>query len=264
MKPIAISIIIPCYNGERLMRETLDCLQKQTIDNWEAVIVNDGSTDNSLAVANEYAARDPRYRVINQPNSGPATSRNVGIKNSRGKYILPLDADDLIAPAYAEKAIEHLESHPNTKVVYCQCRLFGAKDKLWKLPDYSWENIIWSNSIFSSCVYRRSDFDTTNGYNPDMKTIWEDWDFLLSLLKPEDDVYCIPEPLFFYRQHFSSRNCKALDAKIYDTYKIKLILNHPEIYATRAEKVREWLQERHFFSSQRKKFKLWIKHVIKC
>ena len=163
-----ISIIIPCFNGEKYIRETLDCLQKQTIDAWECVIVNDGSTDNSLEILKEYAAKDSRYKYIDKDNAGPAISRNTAIAASSGKYILPLDADDLIAPSYAEKAIDYLEEHPNCKLVYCKAQFFGDRNGLVQLPIYNYYELPYENSIFCSCIYRRLDFDKTSGYNPNM------------------------------------------------------------------------------------------------
>ena len=234
MSNYRISIIVPCYNGEEFLRETLDCLQKQTIEDWECIIVNDGSTDNSIKILHEYEAKDSRYKVIDKENEGPSVARNVAIAASSGKYILPLDADDLIAPSYAEKAIEYLEQHPNTKLVYCKAIYFGEKEGEWNLSDYSYDEIPYGNCIFCSCVYRREDFDKTGGYNPNMKHMLEDWDFLLSLLKPDDDVYCIPEVLFFYRQHGITRTFK--DIMKTDMYHLRMELNHPDIYSRDIEK----------------------------
>lgn len=132
-----ISIIIPCYNGEQFLHETLDCLKKQTIDEWECIIVNDGSTDNSLTIAREYEAKDARYRVIDKVNEGVPIARNVAIVAAEGKYILPLDADDLIAPSYVEKAVDYLERHPETKLVYCKATYFGDINEPLILNDYS-------------------------------------------------------------------------------------------------------------------------------
>ncbi|MBO5613044.1 MAG: glycosyltransferase family 2 protein [Prevotella sp.] len=234
MNNCRISIIVPCYNGAEFLRETLDCLQKQTIEDWECVIVNDGSTDNSIEILREYEAKDSRYKVIDKENEGPSVARNVAIAASSGKYILPLDADDLIAPTYAEKAIEYLEQHPQTKLVYCKARFFGDKEGEWELPEYNYNEIIYGNSIFCSCVYRRKDFDKTEGYNPNMKHMLEDWDFLLTLLKPDDDVHCIPEVLFYYRQHGITRTSK--DSIKTDMYHLRMELNHPEIYSKDLER----------------------------
>ena len=228
MSNYRISIIVPCYNGEECLRETLDCLQKQTIEDWECIIVNDGSTDNSIKILREYEAKDSRYKVIDKDNEGPSVARNVAIAASSGKYILPLDADDLIAPTYAEKAIEYLEQHPNTKLVYCKAKYFGDKEGEWKLPEYNYNQLLYGNQIFNACIYRREDFDKTKGYNPNMRQGLEDWDFLLSLLDKESEVYRIPEHLFFYRKRIESRTQSAANNKN-DLYN-QIVANHIELY----------------------------------
>lgn len=233
IKPI-LSVIIPCYNNAESLRETLDCLQNQTLDDWECIIVNDGSTDNSLDIIIEYAQKDPRYKFVDKINEGPAVARNTAIAVSSGKYIVPLDADDLIAPTYTEKAVKYLEEHPKTKVVYCQCEFFGDRRGKWNLPEYNYEELLYGNCIFCSCVYRRTDFNKTRGYNPNMKLMDEDWDFLLSLLEPDDEVYCIPEPLFFYRQHGITRTW--LHRSKIDMSHLQLIINHPELYSKNLER----------------------------
>ena len=108
-------------------------------------------------------------------------SRNNGIRSSNGKYILPLDSDDLIEPTYLEKAVNYHEENKDVKVVYCKADRFDQKRESWNLPEYKYEDDIWTNRIFCSAVYKRSDFDKTIGYNPNMKGGYEDWDFWLSL-----------------------------------------------------------------------------------
>lgn len=203
MEPI-ISIIVPCYNLAVYMRETLDCLKKQTLADWECVIVNDGSTDNTLDIAKEYVESDSRYKLVNKPNGGLSDARNAGIKVSHGKFILPLDSDDLIDPTYTEKAVKYLTENPDVKLVYCKAKYFGDRNDEWVLPKYDYNGLLLSNQIFCSCVYRRSDFDKTAGYDTNMKKGLEDWDFLLSLLDGNSKVYKIPEILFFYRKHGKS------------------------------------------------------------
>ncbi len=234
-----ISIIIPCFNGEKYIRETLDCLQKQTIDDWECVIVNDGSTDNSLEILKEYAAMDSRYKYIDKKNEGPAIARNTAIAASSGKYILPLDADDLIAPSYAEKAIDYLETHQKCKLVYCKAQFFGNRNGIVNLPVYSFKELPYENSIFCSCIYRKGDFDKTLGYNPNMAFRNEDWDFLLSFLDENDDVFCLPETLFFYRQHGVTRNHNANESLAFSN--LQLVMNHPALYAKDKARTLEWI-----------------------
>lgn len=227
VKPL-ISIIVPCYNQSLYMRETLDCLKNQTYPYWECVIVNDGSTDNTLAIAKEYVTNDHRYILVDKTNGGLADARNAGIKASHGRYILPLDSDDLIDPSYTEKAITYLEQHPEIVLVYCKAKFFGDRNDEWILPVFDYELLLYKNHIFCSCIYRRSDYDKTLGYNPNMLYGWEDWDFLLSLLKKDSKVYQIPEILFFYRKHGKSMLSTTNKHSKY-LYN-QLILNHIDLY----------------------------------
>lgn len=227
MSPI-ISIIVPCYNQAQYLSEALESVLAQTMEDWECVIVNDGSTDNTLKIANEWAEKDNRFIVIDKENGGPSDARNVGIRASHGKYILPLDADDKIASTYLAKAVDYLENHHDTKLVYCLAEFFDGETGPFVLPDYEYEKMLWQNLIFCSAVYRRSDYDKTDGYNTNMKHGFEDWDFWLSLLAKRDKVFCIPEVDFWYRKHGESRATNA--EKWFDDSVKQLVLNHIEKY----------------------------------
>ena len=96
-----ISIIIPCYNAGKTLNRTLNSVREQDYDNLEIILVNDGSTDNTLDVANKYASIDPRITIINQENAGVSVARNNGLRCSTGKYIVWLDADDNYTTPYA-------------------------------------------------------------------------------------------------------------------------------------------------------------------
>lgn len=234
-----LSIIIPCYNSSFYIKETLDSVRKQTFCDWECIIVNDGSTDNSLDIIKEYYIKDKRFKYIDKKNEGPAIARNIAIQNSTGEFILPLDSDDIIEPTYTEKAIQHFRLYPKTKLVYCQAELFGNKNGKWDLPNYSYSNLIWANCIFCAAIYRREDYDKTKGYNPNMNMVEEDWDFYLSLLNINDLVYQIPEILFYYRQHEKSRT--NLEPQVLIASRLQLILNHPDIYQKDIQDTAIWL-----------------------
>lgn len=101
-KPPRLSIVVPVYNVEEFLAATLDSLLQQTLGNWEAIVVDDGSTDSSGRIADAFAASDPRITVIHQPNAGLGAARNAGVARARGKYLTFLDSDDLIPDdAYA-------------------------------------------------------------------------------------------------------------------------------------------------------------------
>lgn len=223
-----VSIIIPAYNCGQYLAETLDSVLEQTYKSWECIIINDGSTDDTAKLAQEYCNKNPQIKYFYQENQGPSVARNNGIRHSSGHFILPLDGDDIIEKTYIEKSIKHFQSHPQTKLVYCKAQLFGTEQGAWELPEYNYESFIWLNSIFCSAMFRRSDFNKTSGYNPNMRFGLEDWDLWLSLLHEHDIVYQIPEGLFFYRKKVASRDSLAHEHLA--EMQRQIVLNHPQIY----------------------------------
>lgn len=223
-----VSIIVPCFNQAQYLPETLNSVLAQTYHNWECIIVNDGSPDNTEEVAKEYCQKDYRFKYLYQENQGLAMARNNGIKESSGEFILPLDSDDMIHETYLEKAISHFTKYPTTKLVYCQAKKFGLINEYWDLPIYKYENLLWDNMIFCTAMYRRSDYDKTNGYNPNMKYGLEDWDFYLSLLNENDIVYQINEVLFFYR--IKEVSMITLHKKLGKESLYNIYNNHKELY----------------------------------
>lgn len=223
-----VSVIVPCYKQGEFLAETLESVQSQTYPNWECIIVNDGSPDNTADIADYYCKKDSRFKYLYQDNAGVSAARNAGIANTDGYYILPLDADDLIAKDYLKLAIEYFEANPLCKVVYCQAKYFGAINYEWNLCEYNYDTLLWRNCIFCSAVYKRQDYLLTPGYNTNMIHGWEDWDFWLYLLKKNDIVHRINSTLFFYRIKAHSRN---IEAKINSEELYKQIFNnHKNLY----------------------------------
>lgn len=146
-KSTLVSIIVPCYNQAIYLSETLDSVLNQIYNNWECIIVNDGSTDNTKDVALSYCNRDSRFLYIEQENAGLSAARNAGVIRSRGEFILPLDSDDKIAPAYIYKAVECFEKDDSLKIVYCRAA-FLEKDmesgcSLLILLKNCWDKIVF-------------------------------------------------------------------------------------------------------------------------
>jgi len=126
---------------------------------------------------------------------------------------LPLDSDDLISKDYLVEAVSIFEAKPATKLVYCKAEFFGEAAGLWKLPKYSFDKLLFDDMIFCTAMYKRSDYDKTIGYNPNMNEGLEDWDFWLSLLKKDDLVYQIPKVHFYYRIRNNSRGNSVIKNK---------------------------------------------------
>lgn len=228
-KPL-VSIIVPCYNQGQYLTEALESVQVQTYSNWECVIVDDGSTDNSKEVALPYCNRDKRFKYIYQENQGPSVARNNAIKNSHGEYILPLDGDDKIHKDYVNHAVKILNMNKGVKIVYSQAELFGNASGEWIMEDFHTDSFLVRNCIFCTAMFRRKDYDQTKGYNPNMREGLEDWDFWLSLLEKGGKVYKIPHIYFFYRIKGYSRNISSLQKDIYKKLLITAVSNHPALY----------------------------------
>lgn len=228
-----VSLVIPCYNHGLYIDEAVKSVLEQSYKNIEIIIVNDGSTDeHTINILNKYEKKKPRVIHIN--NQGPSIARNNGIKISNGKYILPLDADDKIGSTYVEKAVEVLEQNKNIGIVYCEAELFGQKIGKWELPEYHFPEILLGNVIFSTALFRKSDWEKVNGYNPNMIYGWEDFDFWLSLIELGREVFRIPEVLFFYRQLPGSRNNSMKPEYVVKSY-TQLFKNHPKLYSDNIE-----------------------------
>lgn len=226
-----VSVIMPTYNQGAYIEKSLDSVSKQIYRNWECIIVDDGSKDDTEKIVKNIIEKDTRFKYIKQKNLGPSSARNTGVLQSSGEYILPLDSDDIISPHYIQEAVNVFMGNDNIKLVYCEAEFFGEKSGKWELPNYSFDRLLFSNMIFCSAVYKRSDYDKTKGYNENMREGLEDWDFWLSFLKKDDLVYKIPETHFFYRIKKNSRNADSHnDSGIIQKMYKRIYLNHEEKY----------------------------------
>ncbi len=201
-----ISVIVPCYNQGKYIIECLNSVKAQTYANWECIIIDDGSGDDTKAVVQEQIKNESRFVYQYQANAGVSAARNNAIKTSKGKYILPLDGDDKIGNTYLEKAIALFEKDQNLSLVYCEAELFGNRSGKWFLPDFSFELLLKQNLFFCSALFKRYDFDRIEGYDTAMRVGLEDWEFWISLLSENAKVAKINDTLFYYRIVSNSRN----------------------------------------------------------
>lgn len=195
-----VSIVIPCYNQAKYLEKTVQSVLKSDYKPTEVLIVNDGSTDNSLDVAKNLSQEFPQIQVLNQKNSGVAGARNSGIHAAGGKYILPLDGDDLISETYISEAVRVLDSNPRIKVVYCQAVKFDdLGQKPWNLKPFGMHQLAKDNMIFVAALFRKEDWEAVGGYSEDMKMGREDWEFWIKMLKNGGEVIQLPFVGFYYR-----------------------------------------------------------------
>ncbi|MFZ2282380.1 MAG: glycosyltransferase family 2 protein [Lutibacter sp.] len=123
-----VSIIVPCFNQAQYMDEALQSVLDQTYINWECIVVNDGSPDNTEEVAKKWVAKDNRFKYLHQENSGVSFARNYGIKMAEGKYIQFLDSDDILEANKINSQVQIMEINPNIDIVYGSSRYFFDGD----------------------------------------------------------------------------------------------------------------------------------------
>lgn len=198
-----ISIIVPCYNQAKYLDECLQSVLDQTYQNWECIIINDGSPDHTEQVAKKWTATDSRFKYIFQNNSGVSVARNHGIEKALGKWILPLDGDDKIHHNYLELAEKEFVN--NYTIIYCNAEFIGSLTGKWDLPEFKIEEFLLSNSIFCTAFFKKEDWILVNGYDEEMQEGHEDYDFWVSILSNKLSVFKINDVLFYYRIKEESR-----------------------------------------------------------
>ena len=225
-----VSVLMPAYNQAQFISEALDSLQQQTYTNWEVAIVDDGSPDNVAEVVKKYVESDPRIKFYHTENHGVSAARNYAASKTAGKYILPLDADDLFEPEYIEKCVQTFEKNHELKVVYCDWQMFGATTHTPPISYNGYRKLLIGNTIFCSGMYRREDFEKVGGYDTKIPFGYEDWDFWLSLLDENAQVCQIPEKLFRYRIKEISRNSTVQSKEKERITKTYIYNKHKEVY----------------------------------
>lgn len=206
-----ISIIVPCYNQTEFLDECLQSVLDQTFNDWECIIVNDGSPDNTEEIAKNWVEKDGRFIYFKKENGGVSTARNFGIEKAQGEWILPLDGDDKIAEKYLEFAT--LEMQKDIDIIYCKADYFGEKTGEFILADYNKNDILLENSLFCSAFFKKSIFEKIGGFDENMKDGYEDWEFWIRYVYSQKKEIVVKKLYylgFFYRIKKVSKNAVAM------------------------------------------------------
>lgn len=198
MNPPLISVIVPCYNQAIYLDECLSSVLDQTYNNWECIIVDDGSPDKTKEKVLDWNKKDSRFIYLSKTNGGLSSARNAGIREANGLYILPLDADDKIAFNYLEETLKEIQL-TGTKLVYGNAEYFGEKTGPWILPSYNYKKLLDENMIFCCALFRKSDWQIIDGYDEKILFGLEDWEFWIRLLNKDEDAIKISSTTFYYR-----------------------------------------------------------------
>ena len=227
-----VSVIIPTYNREKYISETIKSVLNQTYTNWELIIVDDGSTDNTCKIIKKF---DKKIKYIYQKNAGVQAARNKGFSASRGEYILFLDSDDVLLPHNLKCLTEVLEKNIDVAVSYGWYFWIDQKNKpvinkyspvaqySYSPKDSAWKDImppldggLIEGEIFpdilktettlmmGSTLIRRECFEKVNGFNPDVKYM-EHWDFFIRIAEKNFVFSCVKRPVLKIRLHQDNR-----------------------------------------------------------
>ena len=218
-KPL-ISVIIPCYNQARYLPDAVDSVISQTVGNWECLVINDGSPDDTERIVSQLMQSDKRIRYVKHENAGPSYTRNRGIELATGRYIQFLDADDMLAPTKLESQLGLLESTKEIALAYCDyhyatedgapildhpCYKPPLLEAGYALQDlaHGWETklsipihcFLFDARIFKECGIR---FDESLPNN-------EDWDCWMNVLALNPRLFYVDDKYAIYRLHADAR-----------------------------------------------------------
>lgn len=225
-----VSIIIPYFKQLDTVAETLTSIANQTYRNFEVILVNDGDTEHVLKLFKQFAIKNPDIQCYYhyKPNSGLADTRNFGIKQASGHYILPLDSDDMLASVFLEQTVSVLDQHPEFGFVYTEALFWGSKNEIWATTDFDPRVLLQRNLMTCTTLYKRQMWEAIGGYNTNMKYGYEDWDFWISAVEKGFIGTNIHLPLFIYRR---KTNSMLEQRHKYDVLaKQQIIENHPSLY----------------------------------
>jgi len=235
-----VSIIVPVYNTAPYLRQCLDSIAAQTFRDFEVILVNDGSTDDSLSICRAYAEADSRFLVIDKPNSGVSASRNAALKMAKGKYLQFIDSDDWLTENATGSMFRAAESAGADLVVCHFYRVAGERavrrghikkervltrsdyaEEMMKAPANYYYGVLWNK------LYRRSIVEANHLlFDPEVK--WsEDFLFNLEYLEHARLIMAAPVPVYYYRKRENSlvtsqanlRRVIAMKRSTFDEYK---------------------------------------------
>jgi glycosyltransferase involved in cell wall biosynthesis len=199
-----VSVIIPCYNLGQYIDEAVDSVLAQTYQDFEILIVNDGSTDPATNARLGAYVR-PRTRVFAIPeNRGLPGARNLAIAHAQGRYLCALDADDRLDPRYFERAVPILDRRPELTFLSTWLRTFGDEEWEWTPRQCDLPTLLAECTVNGPSLVRRSAVVAVGGYDEGMREGNEDWDLWLRLVEQGHVGVILPEVLFYYRRRAGS------------------------------------------------------------
>jgi glycosyltransferase involved in cell wall biosynthesis len=224
-----VSVLMPCFNHGAFIGEAIDSVLAQTFQDFEIIVVDDGSTDPSTQDTLSKLST-PRTTVLTTRNQGLPSARNHAARHASGALFCALDADDKLASTWLEQAVKTLDQRADVSFVSHWLETFGDEHWVWKPERCDLPALLARNTVNGAAVVRREAFDAVGGYDESMREGCEDWDFWLRLVERGFAGAIIPDVLFYYRRRADSMSREMLDQQRYRRPLETLIAKHEEAY----------------------------------
>lgn len=205
--PLSVSLVIPVYNRVVYLPYVIESVLAQTHTDFELLLWDDGSTDDSVAIATHYAERDKRIRVVAAPHQGQTLSLKSAIAQTTAPYVGWVDSDDWLAPTALAETVAVLNANPNVGLVYTNYQVINAEGTVQglgsrcKIP-YSKERLLVDFMLFHFRLMRRSTYKHVGGVDPAFVRA-QDYDLCLKLSEVTE-IHHLQQPLYYYRAHAQS------------------------------------------------------------
>jgi len=230
-KQITFSIIVPCYNYSKYLEECISSIVTQVYTDYEIIIVNDGSIDNTKEIATNLITKysDANICLLEQKNTGqPAISRNNGINKSNGKYILCLDADDKISSNYLQEAIDIFKKNKKVSIVFPNLQHFGDDETYVEFSDNDFQLVFTQNCFLVSSIFEKKVWSDSGGYSTNVPG-YEDWDFWVNAVSRGYRTKHSKKSILLYRKHGAGMLTIGQDRDLKN--KANIVLNNHNVYS---------------------------------
>ena len=235
MSDAVVTVVMPAYNAEKTLLDAIGSVREQTLQEFELVVVDDGSRDGTAEVATEIAGIDPRVRLIRQENAGLSAARNAGLRVANTRYVAFLDSDDLFHPEYLSQTVSGLDANPTAAYAHVDAWVFDDESRRLRRRPAMWrqrapatalisaadafEFLCDANYVWVGATVRASVLDKVGVFREDLRAA-EDLDLWLRVASFGYDSLHIEERLGFYRSHQSqmSRDYSKMAKAIFDVF----------------------------------------------
>lgn len=230
--PPRVSVVIPCHNSELYIEETVSSVLDQDLRDFEIVLVDDGSRDATVDVVRALIQRLPArtIRLIEQANRGQAGARNTAIDAARGRYILPLDSDDLIADGMLAHCADRLDADPGLDLVYGDREDFGDVSGVHASGRFELDRLKYFNQLAYCGMYRRALWQRVGGYQINVSG-FDDWNFWIAAAAAGARAEHVPRVLMRHRRRRPSQMWSMLER--YEKIYSQIVLNNAGCYSQR-------------------------------